>query len=120
MLSWYAAVGYGAIGGLVVEAVVLWGRLREWQAASRLVLGTTGPKPGLGQFVDPGPDLAVALTRALLGALLGFLLRDQLTGAYAAVAVGASAPGVLTQLGARSEHKPEEQNPNPATADEVE
>ncbi|HXL92975.1 MAG TPA: hypothetical protein VN969_28945 [Streptosporangiaceae bacterium] len=48
---------------------------------------------------DPVPDLAVAFTRALLGCAAGWLLHDEITGMYAALAVGASAPGLLAGLG---------------------
>lgn len=101
-LSWYAAVGYGAIGGLIVEAVAFWGRLSVWQQARHQALAANEPKPSLREFVDPGADIAVALTRALLGCAMGALLQDQVTGAYAAVAVGAAAPGLLTQLGTKT------------------
>jgi hypothetical protein len=107
MLSWYAAVGYGAIGGLIVEAVVFWGRLHAWQEARHQTLATDKPKPTLREFVDPGPDLAVAATRALLGCVMGALLHSQLTGIFAAVAVGAAAPSLLTQISSRTNLPPE-------------
>lgn len=102
MLSWYAAVGYGAVGGLIVEAVMFWGRLRAWQEARHLALASNGARPTLREFIDPWPDLAVATTRALLGCVVGFVLHGELTGAYAAVAVGASAPALLTQFGGKA------------------
>jgi hypothetical protein len=99
MLSWYVAVGYGALGGLIVEAVVLLSCLRAWQDARHLALPSKGTRPALGEFIDPCPDLAVAGARALLGCVVGLLLHGELTGVYAAVAVGASAPGLLAQFG---------------------
>ena len=55
--------------------------------------------PAITRFIDPGPDLTVAFTRAVLGAVAGWLLRGQITGIYAALTVGASAPAVLATLG---------------------
>ncbi|WP_406636437.1 hypothetical protein [Amycolatopsis sp. WGS_07] len=107
MLSWYAAMGCGAIGGLVVEAVVFWGRLQAWRETRLQTLATDKPKPTLREFLDPAPDLAVAVTRALLGAVMGALLHSQLTGVYAAVAVGAAAPSLLTQISSRTNLPPE-------------
>jgi hypothetical protein len=98
MLSWYAAAVYGAAGGLVVEAVFTWRRLHAWQHARHAAAGTT-ERPCLSQFIDPAPDLTVALTRAALGAIAGLLLRSEVTGVYAALTVGASAPALLAGLG---------------------
>ena len=58
-----------------------------------------GPLPSLSRYIDPVPDAAVAVTRALLGCAAGWLLHDEITGAYAALAVGASAPALLAGLG---------------------
>ena len=52
-------------------------------------------------------DSLVFLTRLALGAVAGFIFRGQVDGATAAVAVGASAPALLKQLGAL--HYPGEQ-----------
>lgn len=98
MLSWYAAAGYGALGGLIVEALVAWGRLRAWQTARHEALVAHKTGPDLGQYIDLGPDLLVAVTRAVLGFAAGLLLHGELTGIYAAVAAGMAAPGLLTQL----------------------
>lgn len=98
MLSWYAAAVFGAAGGLVLEAVFTWRRLHAWQHARHCAAGTT-ERPRLSQFIDPAPDLSVALTRAALGAIAGLALRSEVTGIYAALTVGASAPALLASLG---------------------
>jgi hypothetical protein len=102
MSSWVTAVSYGAAGGLITEAVDMWGRLRAWQQARHAARSRNlrrRPPPSLARFVDPVPDLAVAFTRALLGCAAGWLLHDEITGMYAALAVGASAPALLAGLG---------------------
>jgi hypothetical protein len=99
MSFWLTAVCYGAIGGLITEAVDIWGRLRDWQQARHVARSAKKPLPAFTEYIDPAPDVAVALTRALLGAAAGWLLHDQITGTYAAIAVGASAPALLAGLG---------------------
>jgi hypothetical protein len=99
MLVWSAAMGYGAAGGLITEAVVMWGRLCDWQRARHASMAGGKPLPAITRFIDPGPDLAVAFTRAVLGCAAGWLLHGQVTGMYAAITVGASAPALLASLG---------------------
>jgi hypothetical protein len=99
MLSLYAAMGYGAAGGLITEAIVMLGWLEAWRQARRSAITREKRLPAITRFIDPGPDLLVGLTRAVLGAVAGWLLRGQITGVYAALTVGASAPAVLATLG---------------------
>jgi len=99
MLSLSAAMGYGAIGGLITEAIAMWRWLEAWQQARRAAITRRRWPPAITRFIDPGPDLTVAFTRAVLGAVAGWLLRGQITGIYAALTVGASAPAVLATLG---------------------
>jgi hypothetical protein len=94
MLSWSAAVVYGAAGGLVVELVTMWRQLLRWQQARHEAMSRGKPRPGIKNYVDPGPDALVALTRAALGCVAGLCLRTEVTGIYAALTVGASAPAV--------------------------
>ncbi|MEY9886645.1 hypothetical protein ABIA31_000271 [Catenulispora sp. MAP5-51] len=100
-VDWLLAMGYGAIGGAVVEAVVSSDRVLAWNAARHQALARRGatPGPALTAYVDPLSDVAAGLTRVLLGAVAGLLFHSQVTGAYAAIAVGCSAPTVLRQLG---------------------
>jgi hypothetical protein len=94
------AIYYGAAGGLITEAVDVWQRLRSWRQARQAALIGRKPLPGLApRFIDPAPDLCVALTRAALGCVAGWLLHTEITGMYAALAVGASAPALLAGLG---------------------
>ena len=100
MLTWYEALGYGALGGLIVELISLWQQLQGWQEGRKAAMLTGELAPNLvGRFIDPVADGAVAVTRVLLGCGAGFILNAELTGAYAAVAVGASAPALLAHLG---------------------
>ena len=99
-VDWLVAMGYGAIGGAVVEAVVSSDRVLAWNAARHQARARrTAGVPELSAYVDPLSDVAAGLTRILLGAVAGLIFHTQVTGAYAAIAVGCSAPTVLRQLG---------------------
>ncbi|WP_052434311.1 hypothetical protein [Streptacidiphilus melanogenes] len=99
-MDWFHGAAYGAVGGALIEALVFNGRVLAWQAARRQARESRRRKlPPLRAYVDPPADVAAALSRVLLGAVVGWLLRSQITGLYAAVAAGASAPALLRQLG---------------------
>ena len=99
MLSWAEAAAYGAGGGLIVEAVVTFGRFHAWQQARHTARATADQLPRIDRFVDPLADSLAALFRVVLGGAAAWLLHDQVTGVYAAVTVGASAPALLAQMG---------------------
>jgi len=99
-MGWLSITVLGACGGAVVQALVFTGNVQEWQYARRKARERRRRQlPRLTQFVDLPADTAVFATRLALGALAGFLFHSQVTGATAAVAVGASAPALLRQLG---------------------
>lgn len=100
-MDWLLAMTYGAIGGAVVEAVVSSDRVLAWNAARHQALAHTPatPVPTLTAYLDPISDVAAGVTRIMLGAVAGWLFHAQVTGAYAAIAVGCAAPTVLRQLG---------------------
>ncbi|MCX4907632.1 hypothetical protein [Streptomyces sp. NBC_00878] len=101
-MEWSISITYGALGGLVVEIVVFYGRIATWQAARHRARTRNKRReqlPRLDKYVDPASDTLAALTRVSLGAGAGWLFAPQLTGALATVAVGASAPALLRQLG---------------------
>jgi hypothetical protein len=100
-VDWLLAMTYGAIGGAVVEAVVSSDRVLAWNAARHQALAHTPatPVPTLTAYLDPLSDVAAGVTRIMLGAVAGWLFHSQVTGAYAAIAVGCAAPTVLRQLG---------------------
>ncbi|MFI8997355.1 hypothetical protein [Streptomyces sp. NPDC053542] len=99
MLTWAEGALYGAGGGLVVEAVVTFGRLHAWQQARHAARAAAEALPRLGTYIDPPADSLAALFRIVLGGAAGWLLHGELAGVFAAVAVGASAPAVLAQMG---------------------
>lgn len=99
MLTWAEGALYGAGGGLVVEAVVTFGRLHAWQQARHTARAAAEALPRLGTYIDPPADSLAALFRIVLGGAAGWLLHGELAGVFAAVAVGASAPAVLAQMG---------------------
>jgi hypothetical protein len=98
-MLWPDAMCYGAAGGLITEAADLLVRLRAWQQASHAAREKGRKPPVILKFIDPRPDTAVAVVRAVLGCAAGWLLHDQISGMYAAGAVGASAPAVIAALG---------------------
>ncbi|KPI15730.1 hypothetical protein OK074_2175 [Actinobacteria bacterium OK074] len=99
-MDWPTAILCGAIGGCVIEAIVFYGRVSMWQAARRRAAEKRRKRlPPLRDYIDVPADSLVALTRLVLGATAGWLFHTQIIGVYAAVAVGASAPALLRQLG---------------------
>lgn len=99
MLTWAEGVAYGAGGGVIVEAVVTYGRLNAWQQARHTARAAAVALPPIGTVIDPLADSLAALLRLVLGGAAGWLLHDQVSGVFAAVAVGASAPALLAQIG---------------------
>lgn len=99
-MGWQLAVAYGAVGGGLVEIVVVFGCLVDWQEARRRVRRARRRRrtPALTEYMDPVADSLVAATRIFLGGLAGWVFHSQVTGAAAAVAVGAAAPALLRQL----------------------
>lgn len=123
-MDWQTAVLLGAAGGLIVELVSRSGDLITWQQDRRVAMAKGKPLAGLRAYIDPLPDVLVAFTRLGLGAVAGALLHTQVTGALAAVAVGAAAPALLRQIGttkfvaarqAEGEQALAEPGPAPAT-----
>jgi hypothetical protein len=100
-VAWWSVVLFGAAGGAIVEVVNLWGDLAAWQQARRDARRHRKRRlPSWTLYFDPWPDALVACTRLLLGALAALVFRSEITGQLVAVAVGASAPALLGQLGA--------------------
>lgn len=100
MLSTSAAVIYGALGGLVLQCVEAYDGLVAWRGARRDALrGKPDIDGRIDGYFDVVADGLVGLTRMAIGAVAGYLFRDQVTSALAAVAVGLSAPTLLRQLG---------------------
>lgn len=100
-MDWVSAVLLGAAGGALVQAVAFYACVGSWQEARRQGRQRRDSElPRLSRFVDVPADTAVAATRLVLGATAGLIFHNQIIGTAAAIAVGASAPAVLQQLGA--------------------
>jgi hypothetical protein len=116
VLGMAASVALGACGGATVSAIAFSNDLFAWREARRAA-ARHHPRPSkmapLTHYVDLKADFLVLLTRLVLGAFAGWLFRSELTGVYAAIAVGAAAPGLLTQLdrGRSKEADPEPLSP---------
>jgi hypothetical protein len=99
-MDWQAATVSGMAGGAIVEVIAVWGNLITWQRARYHARSSGQELPKLTRYIDPAADVLVAFTRIVLGGLAGFLLHSQVSGLVSAVAVGAAAPALLSQLGA--------------------
>ena len=96
-----AITALGACGGALVQLIDLSVAVKEWQQARHAALTKRQTSlPRLATYVDVPADSLVFLTRVALGAVAAFIFHAQVVGATAAVAVGASAPALLRQLGA--------------------
>jgi hypothetical protein len=94
------AVGLGAIGGAIAEAVDRWADLTDWQRARHAARLNQETPPALTKYIDWTADGLVALTRLAMGAFVGWLFHNEVSGVSAAIAVGATAPALLAQVGA--------------------
>jgi hypothetical protein len=98
-MSIVSACLFGALGGLLVELVSLGSVFTTWQAARREARTKGRIPPPLRDHFDLVADLLVLVTRAMLGAGVGLVLRHQISGPLAAIMLGAAAPSLLAQLG---------------------
>lgn len=98
-MRWEDAAALGAVGGVLVQLVDLYGTVADWRGARRDARTLRDRPPPLRDYVDAAADVLVTLTRVLLGAAAGALFHNQVSGAEAAVAAGAAAPALLAQLG---------------------
>ena len=98
-MDWAVAAALGMVGGGVVEVVAVWGYLTAWQQARHRARRQGRKLPALSRYVDPAADALVAITRLALGAAAAVILHSQISGTLTAIAVGASAPALLAQLG---------------------
>jgi hypothetical protein len=95
----------GAAGGSLRGLVEAYNQTIGWQAARREhrkdPTRDNQDPPDLRDFFDPVPDLVAAAFHTLLGATAAvtFGMSGQISGFYAAIAVGISAPALLAQLG---------------------
>ncbi|MGB9999632.1 hypothetical protein ACPMJQ_34630 [Streptomyces pseudogriseolus] len=89
----------GAGGGLLVELVDFYNRVAAWRQARRAQASDVSHL--FRDYFDVGPDFAVALTRAVLGAAAAaaFGAGKQAEGVAGLLAIGACAPVLLAQLG---------------------
>ena len=94
----------GAAGGVLRGLLDVYARFLDWQsdrrAHRRLPPGHDGEPPRFQQYFDPVGDPVAAVVHSGLGAGAAVLFgaTGQISGAYAAVVVGISAPVILTQL----------------------
>jgi hypothetical protein len=92
----------GALGGVLVEVLALFGCLVKWQASRRTPSGRVKSRPPrFESFVDLPVHLSMLVLRPGLGAAAATLFASsgQITGPYVAVALGFTAPAILSQLG---------------------
>src|ERR1700753_2506362 len=99
-MDWLTLIGFSACGGAIVSIVAFCSDVFGWQHARRTAhLRREQELPALSRYIDPWPDVVSLLTRVALGVIAGLLFRSQVTTTTAAIALGASAPSLLSQLG---------------------
>ncbi|MEU5667069.1 hypothetical protein [Streptomyces longwoodensis] len=95
----------GGAGGVLRGLLDVYTRFLDWhtdrRGHRRLLAGQEGEPPRLQQYFDPVGDSVAAVVHSAMGAGAAVLLgtTGQISGAYAALVVGISAPVILTQLG---------------------
>jgi hypothetical protein len=100
IVNWLTVMGLSACGGGIVSVVAFCSDIFGWQQARRAAhLKRARRLPPLREYVDPWPDFVSLLTRIALGVIAGLVFRSQITTVTAAIALGASAPALLSQLG---------------------
>lgn len=102
-MNWWQFGLLGAGGGLSVELLAVFRGCAQWQAARRTATGRRRAKPpALRQYLDTAAHACLAVLRGAIGATTALLFgaSGQISGAYAAVALGVCAPAVLATLGA--------------------
>lgn len=98
-MDWQVTTVLGACGGAVVSLVTFCSNIFTWYEDRHTAHARRAKKlPKLTSYVDLYPDLAVLVTRVVLGVAAGAIFHAQVSGAEAAIAVGASAPALLAQL----------------------
>lgn len=95
------AVELGVAGGAIVSLYPPWQSLQRAHQARRDALDAGDLRPSFGKYLDIAGDCWLFLARCVFGGIGGAVFHSQLTGVatYGALAVGASAPVLLTQLG---------------------
>lgn len=93
----------GAAGGVLRGVVDFYIQFANWRSARSAHLREQPPGreiPRLTRYFDPVVDLAAAGVHSVMGAGLAVLFGStgQISGPYAAIVVGISAPVLLTQL----------------------
>jgi hypothetical protein len=121
MLDWLTTLGAGAVGGLIVEAISFFGHVTAWRDERRHARAAGSRKlPRLTDHIDPVPDSLVALTRMAIGAIAGVVFHAEINGVAAAIAIGASGPALLRQLGSAQTVKAAVRGPDqPPPAEQV-
>jgi hypothetical protein len=95
-LGTLAVVLWSAAGGALVELIALWREFVNWRDELRAARSAGVEPPQFRDRMDATPITVVAVAfRLVMGAFAGFLARDQITGEFAAIAVGAAAPAIL-------------------------
>lgn len=106
MNDWLFAL-LGAAGGAVRGLIYLYDQVSRWRSDRRhhrarlRTRRTRAAPPKFSEYIDIVPEVVAGSFHAVLGAATGLLLgaTGQITGAWAAIVVGVSAPALLTQLG---------------------
>jgi pantothenate kinase type III len=94
-MDWRLAMAWGAVGGVIVEAITLSRDILDWQAMRRDAVAAGKPASSVGFTPDLLGHLAAGFVRALLGSIAGGLGHWQISGPEVAAGIGAGAPELL-------------------------
>lgn len=95
-----SAAALGALGGVAVQVTESFAALVKYRDQRMVARAVRRPPPSWRDQFDVGVDIVILLLRALIGAGVALLLRDQFSGTATAVVTGASGPSLLAQWGA--------------------
>lgn len=101
-MTWWEYALLGAAGGALVELLSVFNCLAHWQEARKTTSGRIRAKPpSVRVYLDIPAHIWMTFFRTLLGSVtaLAFGASGSISGVAAAVALGFSAPSLLTQLG---------------------
>lgn len=101
-MQWWQALILGGAGGLSIQGLTFFHAVSRWEQARTTKAGRLkASPPPFTQFVDWKAHLITGAVRFTLGAGVAelFVLTGQVSQPFVALALGLSAPAILSQLG---------------------
>lgn len=105
-MFWFESSIYGAAGGSIVSFAVILNDVLEWQAECKRCARAGNRSTKFRFFTDFAADVLALVVRLTAGAIIGYIVRDEVTGGIPVIAAGASALAILSQFGKNSLYVP--------------